>query len=1176
MRGIAFAIFISLLTSLAVVGPGCTSNDTTTASDGGGGVTLDSSVGDDGGGDDGGVTGAPKTFTIGGKVTGLSGSGLVLKNGTEMLAVPANGAFVFKTPVSTYAVTVATQPSSPTQACVIANGVGRVSSANITNVMVTCATSRFKVGGTVIGLAGTGAVLENNSTDDLAVSANGQFVFATAVDSGNAFKVTIKTQPSSPTQTCVVSGASGTVGGADVTSVVLNCARNIFTVGGQVSGLTGTVVLQDNTGHTLSVGSNGDFAFVPVVSGTPYLVSVLTQPGLPVVQTCTVTSGVGVVSAANITSVRVACLTNGYTIGGGASGLAGAGLVLQDNGGNSLPVAASGAFTFTTPVASGAAYAVTILSQPTMPSQTCTLTGDTGTVGAASVTNVAIACTTNRYTIGGTTAGLVGTGLVLQNSGGDDLEVSQSGSLGFAFATSVASGRTYAISILTQPSSPTQTCTVSGGTGTVVAGNVSSVTVNCSTNTYVVGGTISGLAGTAVLENNAGDDLSVTANGTFAFALPIASSAAYAVTVLTQPGKPSQTCTVTIGTGTGTIVAANVASVVVTCATNHFTVGGNVTGLAGTGLVLRNNDGDGLPIGENGSFKFPASVLSGAVYAVTVSGQPAGLTQTCAVTNEAGTVGGTNVTDVTVICTTTTFQVGGTVVGLLGSGLVLQDNGGDDFAVTANGTFHFTTNVASGGVYAISAPQQPTNLSQTCVVTGGSGTVTSADVLDATVTCTTSLFAVGGTVTGLAGSGLVLQDNAGDNLGVTTDGPFAFATSVASGATFTVSVLTQPSAATQTCKVSAGDGTVGGGNITTIVVNCSTTSFTIAGTVNGLQGTVVLQDNGTDNQIVTTNGDFAFALPIASGSTYAVSVLTQPTSPNQTCTVTSGSNTVGAVNVIDVTVTCVTTAYSIGGTIIGLAPGDKVVLRNNAADDTTFSLKGDFAFPTSIPDGTMYSVDVLTQPDVPSQSCVVTNPGGMVSGANVASVIVTCTTNRYAISGTVTGLTGGSVVLQDNGADNKTVSTNTTFTFDTAVPSGGAYSVVVLTQPSSPTQTCVVTNASGTVGGTDVINVAVACTTASPNSTDICGFKNPGGIFCGGNCSNNHAQYANWYCNLLGFASAASYDVLTSGQVQCVYWNGGSSGNVPPLTMCSQVIPSQYGLASFCDAIKNLVCQDPL
>src|SRR5580704_8940342 len=35
------------------------------------------------------------------------------------------------------------------------------------------------------------------------------------------------------------------------------------------------------------------------------------------------------------------------------------------------------------------------------------------------------------------------------------------------------------------------------------------------------------------------------------------------------------------------------------------------------------------------------------------------------------------------------FNIGGTVVGLAGTGMVLEDNGGDDLPITANGTFTF-------------------------------------------------------------------------------------------------------------------------------------------------------------------------------------------------------------------------------------------------------------------------------------------------------------------------------------------------------------------------------------------------------------------------------------------------------------------------------------------------------
>ena len=78
-----------------------------------------------------------------------------------------------------------------------------------------------------------------------------------------------------------------------------------------------------------------------------------------------------------------------------------------------------------------------------------------GTVSRINVTSVAINCTTNKYTIGGTIAGLSGTGLVLQDNGGDNLAISANGS--FAFATPIASGATYNVTWSTRSTSPSQT-----------------------------------------------------------------------------------------------------------------------------------------------------------------------------------------------------------------------------------------------------------------------------------------------------------------------------------------------------------------------------------------------------------------------------------------------------------------------------------------------------------------------------------------------------------------------------------------------------------------------------------------------------------------------------------------------------------------------------------------------
>jgi len=176
--------------------------------------------------------------------------------------------------------------------------------------------------------------------------------------------------------------------------------------------------------------------------------------------------------------------------------------------------------------------------------------------------------------------------------------------------------------------------------------------------------------------------------------------------------------------------------------------------------------------------------------------------------------------------TPVTYTVGGTVSGLAGSGLVLEDNGGNNLTVSANGSFTFTTALASGTTYSVTVLSQPSNPTQTCVVTSGSGTLSSSNVTNVSVACTTNTYTVGGTVSGLAGSGLVLQDNGGNNLTVSANGPFTFTTALASGTTYSATVLSQPSNPTQTCSITSGSGTVTNAPINAVAVTCVTPSFT--------------------------------------------------------------------------------------------------------------------------------------------------------------------------------------------------------------------------------------------------------------------------------------------------------------------------------------------------------------
>src|SRR5471032_2307032 len=64
----------------------------------------------------------------------------------------------------------------------------------------------------------------------------------------------------------------------------------------------------------------------------------------------------------------------------------------------------------------------------------------------------------------------------------------------------------------------------------------------------------------------------------------------------------------------------------------------------------------------------------------------------------------------------------------------------------------------------------------------------------------------------------------------------------------------------------------------------------------------------------------------------------------------------------------------------------------------------------------------------------------------------------FTVTATVTGLTGSGLTLLDNGGDSKAVTANGSVTFATALSNAATYAVTVGTQPSTPAQTCTVTN----------------------------------------------------------------------------------------------------------------------
>jgi len=101
----------------------------------------------------------------------------------------------------------------------------------------------------------------------------------------------------------VTSGKEGE--GSSGTSTRLTIAPLEFAIGGTVSGLIGSVVLQTNGNADLTVTTNGAFIFtMPVIQGNPYSVTAFIQP---IGQNCTLANGSGIATA-NVTDIVVTCV----------------------------------------------------------------------------------------------------------------------------------------------------------------------------------------------------------------------------------------------------------------------------------------------------------------------------------------------------------------------------------------------------------------------------------------------------------------------------------------------------------------------------------------------------------------------------------------------------------------------------------------------------------------------------------------------------------------------------------------------------------------------------------------------------------------------------------------------------------------------------------------------------
>lgn len=912
---------------------------------------------------------------------------------------------------------------------------------------------------------------------------------------------------------------------------------NRYRVGGTVSGLgslSGLTLKNGSESLSIPAGARSFSFTVPLAPNTSYSVVVASQP---VGASCSVSNGVGVMGSASLNTVTVNCSSSVVTLGGTVAGLSSSGLVLA-SGGQFLNVAANASnFSFPTPIPQGGAYAVTVQTQPSRGS--CSVVNGAGTASTVPINSVVVNCRLDGYTLGGTASGLRTSGLYLSVDA-QTLAVPANAS-SWVFPLPLASGSNFSVSISSQPANAA--CTVGGGSGTILNVSVSNVTVSCVTSSFTLGGTVSGLLANGLVISAGSLGMAVPANASaFVFPSPVTSGTSYSVTVQSQP--LGLVCTV--GNGTGVIATAAVTNVSITCSSRSFALGGSVTGLVGNGLVLATG-GQSIAVPANAStFSFSTLLASGSSYSVAVQTQPSG--QTCSVSNGTGTVASNAVSSVSVSCANNSFSLGGSITGLTSGGLVLA-TGAQTLNVAANtSAFTFGTPLASGSSYSVTVQQQPTG--QVCTVSNGSGSMASASVNAVSVSCSTSQFSLGGGVTGLTSAGLVLSTGTQTLAVPANASSFSFTNSFGPGTAYTVSVQTQP--AGLTCTVSSGTGVIVASNVTSVSVACSTTAYTLGGSLSGLTSAGLVLATGSQTLSVPANASsFTFTSPVTAGASYVVSVQTQPA--GRTCSVGNASGSIANAAVNNVSVTCSAIAYTLGGNIVGLGSSG-LVLSSGAQSLNVTSGATSFVFASPFSTGAAYAVTVQTQPV--GRTCTVSNGSGTITTAAVNNVQVTCTTNTYTLGGTVSGLTSSGLVLV-NGSQTVTVPANaTTFTFGTGLASGTTYFVSIQTQPAG--LSCSTGISGGTMGTAAVTSVQITC---QPRQYQISGAVT--GLTANTLVLAMGAQTVSVAANTTSFAFASSlaYNVAYSVTVQtqptgqtCTVANGsGTSGvsSTTPSVTCS-------------------------
>lgn len=757
-------------------------------------------------------------------------------------------------------------------------------------------TLTYSVSFRVTGLLGSGLQVENNG-DILNVSANDTYTFSKKISSGSLYNVTVKTQPTSPIQKCIVSSGSGTVLNGNIEGIQIVCGDALYLINGTVTGLLGNgLQLQNITGagtDTINVNS-ANFSFPPLPAGETYDFSIVSQPTSPS-QTCSITTPAmttGTMTAAHIAST-INCTTNSFAVNAQVTGIlgslgVGSELKLTLDGTNTINVTSDGTFSFPGTYLSGGTFSITIDNPGgIIPTGVCSLSSGTITV-ANGIYTIPVNCS-NAFLISGTVSSPGGTTtsilsgsvtLDLVNTGGTAFVTQQvtvaSGVTNFTFPSTIPGGSDYQI-VVSLPS-PNQVCTMTAGaTHTGTNSDQGTAVVNCSLPTS----TFSPVSGSIF-----NDDGTVTLS-------TLIPGSEYRYT-LGNGGQVDPTCS------TGTMTTTNVSItdtnqavikaihcktgwVESTVLTSTYTlkVATPSPSLA-TGSLLNSGDTISFSTATTGSTWVckdsaagtPTDPVCGATANTCSSGTAGNYTFPTPGSSQNVKVRMCKVNYVGSDILSLNYQpnvytVGGTISSLTTpfgvNTFVLQNNAGDDLIVSGNGTFTFNTAIPTGSNYAVTVFSSPQNPWQTCSISNGTGTVAASAITNITISCSVNTYSMSGNITSTVPlpSGLTVT-NGIDTINVpggATTTPISFTTPIASGTGYDISITAEPPG--YVCAIQSNySGTVLGTNITNVTVNC-VVGYRYGNTITAKKP-APLQIHYYRGQVSTAAGQ------VASGSTDAI------------------------------------------------------------------------------------------------------------------------------------------------------------------------------------------------------------------------------------------------------------------------------------------------------------------